>query len=600
MKRLILTTLALAFTLGTAHAQLYKLRGDTSTPDNDLRDLTFMQAATPRLGYYQYENGALFTNIASQYAEFSYGTSGTAVAFVTVSNTSLTSASGLFTFNLSSVNVNTNGTFWYTVLVREGSSIFFSGKGDLTITETTVTGAAGDLGPLLTPINYTNYTYENVALSGPYLAGTGLAFRVANSSGQVVIDSTADSDVTALAVTQAIHTAQIASLQAQIVSNDNEIAAIITNIIALGTVDTNLQAQITTNANGVAANSATGATHTIQIASNQVNIVARVPRTNALELSIVPETTDTIDLNLGTASKKWVDINVNAADDITLSAVDELILEGANKFILRGGDLSQIVPLSDGTYTLDIGFDGGIDSRWQRINLEATTDGIYLNTLTAGRIYFNTHLIPQASNTLDAGSETAPLRSVYASALAAGNVATQGPGTVTAENGVYEGPHKLEPFATPHSFWLYPSSIQNNIANNVSTTIALDSANRDSDGGADFANNRYQFVGLRTSSNCWDVSGTVYLQNLLTDKLVRSFLYFVTDGGATTQLMDQVYGVLTTRNSQKVQAFVYPTSTNDFVYLQLLHVNGDNAPDIGGTVTGTETSMRGQLIEEYE
>jgi len=168
MKRTLtmMITACLLLSSATAFAQSYKVRGDTQYPDEDLQDLTMLQAATPHLDYYQYENGSVYTNIAAKSAVFSYGTSAVAVAFGNWTNTSVTAASGLFHFELPAALLNTNGTFWYTILVKEGSSIFYSGKGDLTIIETTVTGNPG-AAYFSTLIDWALSSYTNTATDGP-------------------------------------------------------------------------------------------------------------------------------------------------------------------------------------------------------------------------------------------------------------------------------------------------------------------------------------------------------------------------------------------------------------------------------------------------
>jgi hypothetical protein len=173
--------------------QEYTLRVDTDAPDEKLRPLTFLEGATPLLDVYQRSNGSKYTNLTDKTAEFFYGTSPTAPAFVIVTNDSINTADGYFRFNFDSIETATNGVFWYTVLMKQNGNTYFSGTGTVEIIESTVTGSPSAL-DLQTPLNWNGYTYINSISDGPYLAGSNITFRASGTNGQLFIDGSASAN----------------------------------------------------------------------------------------------------------------------------------------------------------------------------------------------------------------------------------------------------------------------------------------------------------------------------------------------------------------------------------------------------------------------
>ena len=172
MKR---TTLAAAAALlaivSIASGSKYKVRGDTQFPREPLRRLTFLQAAKVNLDYYHREDGSTYTNIADKSAVFYAGTNMNAASYIIKTNSSVTTASGVFSFVLDPADINTNGVFAYTILVRDSDDApFFSGTGTLDIVETTVTGNPNFSGTAST-LNFSLFQYESVSNAGPYTAG---------------------------------------------------------------------------------------------------------------------------------------------------------------------------------------------------------------------------------------------------------------------------------------------------------------------------------------------------------------------------------------------------------------------------------------------
>jgi len=185
MKKIATMILALA-TATSVFGQAYRLDADVQYPDRDLSKLTFLQGATPTLRVYLKERGAASSISSNHSAIFYYGAGADATAFVTRTNDSINTTDGYFQFDFTAANANTNGTFWYTVLVYTNSRSYYSGSGKLKIIETSVTGSPGSL-DLSSPINWSLATYENTADSGPYRAGTGIHFGAANSDGSVPV-----------------------------------------------------------------------------------------------------------------------------------------------------------------------------------------------------------------------------------------------------------------------------------------------------------------------------------------------------------------------------------------------------------------------------
>jgi hypothetical protein len=146
-----------------------------------------LQGATPEMRVYIEQNGATYTNIASDSLEFFYGTAPDATGFVIVTNSSVTAASGYFTLDFTAANLNTNGSFFYTVLLKDaGGGMYWSGNGSLEIKKTTVTGSPSALS-LTTPIDWSAFTYSSPG-SAPMVVGTNL-LAATNASGQVTVSA---------------------------------------------------------------------------------------------------------------------------------------------------------------------------------------------------------------------------------------------------------------------------------------------------------------------------------------------------------------------------------------------------------------------------
>jgi len=194
MKRLLAAFLLIS---ATAFAQpTYDMTADANYPNRDLQSLKMLQGATPKLRVYIQQKGSTYTNIATDTLTFYYAESPTATAFVTVTNSAVNTANGYFDIDFTSGDLNTNGSFYYTVLLKSASGgTYWSGDGSLEIEETTVTGSPGVL-TLTTPIDWITATYTNTELYGPYLAGTNITFSSSGTNGQVFINTTSGGDVT--------------------------------------------------------------------------------------------------------------------------------------------------------------------------------------------------------------------------------------------------------------------------------------------------------------------------------------------------------------------------------------------------------------------
>lgn len=189
----------------------YDLTTDVNYPDRKLKPLTFLQGSTPRMRVFVQQNGATYTNIASDTMVMSYGTSGNADAFVFVTNSAVATATGAFTLDFTAANLNTNGSFWYTALLTgAGGGTYYSGDGSLEIKKTTVTGAAGSL-DLSTPIDWSTFTYTSPG-SAPMIVGTNLLAST-NGSGQVTVSSAPSGSSTLSAVLTAGNDAENQTIQ---------------------------------------------------------------------------------------------------------------------------------------------------------------------------------------------------------------------------------------------------------------------------------------------------------------------------------------------------------------------------------------------------
>ena len=162
----------------------YELVTDVNYPDRSLKPLTFLQGATPHLLVSVQQKGATYTNIASDSMVFSYGTSGSASAFVQVTNTTITASAGTFLVPFTAANLNTNGSFWYTAMLKDSSGgMYYSGEGSLEIKATTVTGSPGSLS-LTTPLSWDGFVYSDQN-SAPAIGGSGITSATNGTTGQV-------------------------------------------------------------------------------------------------------------------------------------------------------------------------------------------------------------------------------------------------------------------------------------------------------------------------------------------------------------------------------------------------------------------------------
>ncbi len=184
MKRIV----ALLLFASMASAQpTYDLTTDVNYPDRKLKPLTFLQGATPEMRVYVEQNGATYTNIGSDSMVFSYGTSANAAGFVMVTNSAVDTANAYFTVNLTAANLNTNGSFWYTAMLKDsGGGMYYSGDGSLEIKKTTVTGSPGSL-TLSTPLDWDGFVYSSPE-DAPMIVGTNLLAST-NASGQVTVSA---------------------------------------------------------------------------------------------------------------------------------------------------------------------------------------------------------------------------------------------------------------------------------------------------------------------------------------------------------------------------------------------------------------------------
>ena len=255
--RKLLLSLLLAVPLMAFGQPTYDMTADVNYPDRKLQKLTFLQGATPKLRVYVEQKGSTYTNIGSDSMEFYYGSSGNASAFVIVTNSSVNTANGYFDFTFTAANLNTNGSFWYTALLKDsGGGMYYSGDGNLELRKTTVTGSPGAIS-LTTPLDWDGFNYSGGG-SGPAIAGTGLT-QTTNANGQLVLASDAASEIW----------------------NSGTNILIITNgtTRTIGT-DGNLQT-------GINLNSATGATHTTQIAANVVTGAANTAAISTLDGQVI-------------------------------------------------------------------------------------------------------------------------------------------------------------------------------------------------------------------------------------------------------------------------------------------------------------------------
>jgi len=202
MKRL-LVMLVVITAAQFVDAKVFKIRADTQYPETALQPMTWLEGASVRLRVYEYENGVLNTNIASDSAILYYWTNITSAAYVIKTNDSISAASGYFQFDIAPTHTATNGTFAYTVLLRDSAdAAYYAGTGTLTIVESTVPGTS-TLVDLRTPVAISAYTWTgtfplaNLAgiTSNEMAAGTVAAFLAdSNTTDHSALDNLAWAD----------------------------------------------------------------------------------------------------------------------------------------------------------------------------------------------------------------------------------------------------------------------------------------------------------------------------------------------------------------------------------------------------------------------
>jgi len=201
MRRAILAVIAAAAMVTGAQAQTYDVRVDTQYPEKDLKDLTMLQGASPEVRVYVRQAGTIYNNITNHTATFYGGPTATATAFVQVTNSSVTPASGYFTIDFATTDTATNtsaGAWWYTILLRDASDrIYYSGNGDWNITASTAAGSPSSL-DLSTPLDWSGYTFSNGSNYGPYKAGSNVTLGSPDGTGRIPINAAAGSDPTKL------------------------------------------------------------------------------------------------------------------------------------------------------------------------------------------------------------------------------------------------------------------------------------------------------------------------------------------------------------------------------------------------------------------
>jgi hypothetical protein len=188
MKKIHMIIMMMLLAAGVRAAPVYSLKADIQFPDRSLPDLTFLQGATPTVRVYVRQNGVTYTNIATDKMVFYYGTNINASGFVIVTNTSKSADSGYFDVPFAATNLNTNGSFSYAVLLTTvADATYYSGTGDLTVVENTMTGSPGSL-DLSTPLDWDGFVFSSPA-SGPVLPGTHITATTNGTTGQVTFNA---------------------------------------------------------------------------------------------------------------------------------------------------------------------------------------------------------------------------------------------------------------------------------------------------------------------------------------------------------------------------------------------------------------------------
>jgi hypothetical protein len=148
-----------AQTSGPTHTRTVDLNNDIHIA----QPLTLLQAAGANLRLDLLQAGRPYRDLTGWSATLRYGTSLTAGAYVTVTNTTINVRDGALTFHLTPTDTNTNGTFAAVVLLYDADTTpYWSGQLDLTIRPTTATGSADALA-LLAPLDAAALTNLNAA-----------------------------------------------------------------------------------------------------------------------------------------------------------------------------------------------------------------------------------------------------------------------------------------------------------------------------------------------------------------------------------------------------------------------------------------------------
>jgi len=95
---------------------------------------------------------------------------------------------GQVSFVFTPANCNTNGDFYFTLTVEDGSGPMCRALGELQLQRLAGAGITNAFPPGTTNINWLNYVYSNTSSNGPYRAGTGIVFT-ANADGSVDVNA---------------------------------------------------------------------------------------------------------------------------------------------------------------------------------------------------------------------------------------------------------------------------------------------------------------------------------------------------------------------------------------------------------------------------
>ena len=396
MKKVLSLVSALLITAVAFAGPKYNLKCDTQFPDRDLAPLVFLQGATPQLDVYIKQNGATYTNIATDTCTFYYGDNASSESFVIVTNSSVTTATGIFSLNFTSANLNTNGGFWYTVIFKDSSgNMYFSGSGELDIKKTTVTGSPSAL-ILSTPLDWDGYVYSSPE-DAPAVAGTGITATTNATSGQVTFSSSAgttttvsggdgidvtltgaDYEVAVDATVQRTGSAYNASQLVGAINDSNQSVSYVTTSNELDTLE---------------ANYATSSNNLVTLSGNY--------DTTSNEL-------DTIEANYATSSNTLTLLNSNVVlksdggtfDDKVYSSVDQTIYAPASNELVTAGFARGLTLSGQQWY---------FTATYSNATYRKTTNFVALSTTTVAADITNVIASPITSDTYLVGGITTSL-----------------------------------------------------------------------------------------------------------------------------------------------------------------------------------------------